>query len=238
MFSSYAHDYDHVFKILIVGNPNVGKTCLVSKYIDDLFIEEHIPTISFDGKYRLDFKVRNLSIDVGEEKEKLFKLQIWDSASEESFKRITSSYYRGVYGVIVMYDMTNEQSFYDLNIWTDQINHYAPGNVVKILVGNKSDKKEEKMIGTEVAKAFADHHGMLFKETSVKENNPEEIFETLVKEIYDKKFSGYTGLGCECCRIPKKKPKEEETDPIIYFFGFFFLLGIIGGLIKFFFPDS
>lgn len=217
------NEYDYIFKILILGNIGVGKSSLVSKFVDEIFINEHTKN---NG---IDFKVKNISIY-----DKVIKLQIWDAASEKRFQIITSAYYLRCHGIILMYDMTDETCFINLEKEIEQIARYAPAQCIKMLVGNMADKEKEKVIKTEVAKEFADRYAMLFTEISVKNDDMKKTFDILTKEIYIKRIGGleYTGLSCECCRILKENPKKEEYDPIGYVFAFlciiFILLCIIG----------
>lgn len=222
------NEYDCIFKILIVGDVNVGKSSLVSKFVDEMFIDEHTKN---NG---IDFRVRNISIY-----DKVIKLQIWDAVSEKRFQIITSSYYRGCHGIILMYNITNETSFIDLVKWIEQIERYAPAKCIKMLIGNMIDKEKEKVVKTEVAKAFADRYGMLFTEISVKNDDMKKTFDTLAKEIYGNRIGDpkYIGLSCECCRILKENPKKEEYDPIGYVFAFLCIIFILPCIIGYIFDN-
>lgn len=169
--------YDHLFKILLVGDSGVGKSSLLLRFTDDMFQETFISTIG------VDFKIRNVKIQ-----DKVVKMQIWDTAGQERFRTITSSYYRGAHGIIVVYDITDQVSFNNAKMWLSEIERYACGNVTKLLVGNKADMNEKRAVDQGTAKAFAQQQGMLFAEASAKAGQGvEDAFMVLVKEIFDKR---------------------------------------------------
>jgi Ras-related protein Rab-1A len=169
-------DYDHLFKILMVGDSGVGKSSLLLRFTDDTFTDNFISTIG------VDFKIRTVSLDG-----KVIKMQIWDTAGQERFRTITSSYYRGAHGVILVYDVTDQVSFNNARQWLTEIERYACGNVVKLLVGNKSDLASKRVVSTGTGKEFADQFQLPFIEASAKDgSNVKQAFMTLVKEVYDK----------------------------------------------------
>ncbi|CAN0878079.1 Ras-related protein RIC1, partial [Linum grandiflorum] len=148
---------DYLFKLLLIGDSGVGKSCLLLRFADDSYIESYISTIG------VDFKIRTVEQDG-----KVIKLQIWDTAGQERFRTITSSYYRGAHGIIIVYDVTDEESF----------------NNVKLLVGNKCDLTSKRVVSYDTAKAFADEIGIPFLETSAKSaTNVEDAFMTMASEI-------------------------------------------------------
>ena len=127
----------------------------------------------------VDFKIKTLEID-----NKSVKLQIWDTAGEERFRNIVSSYYRGAHGIMMVYDITDLESFQNLNSWLIEIEKNASKNVYKILVGNKKDMESDRKVTYEQGKEFASQYGMKFFETSAKESvNVNEAFEMMTKEI-------------------------------------------------------
>ena len=165
-------EYDYLFKYLIIGNSGVGKSCLLIRFTDDKYEEGYVTTIG------VDFKIKTLIIEG-----KSVKLQIWDTAGQERFRNIVSSYYKGAHGIMMVYDITDLESFGYLDSWIKEIEKNASKNVYKILVGNKSDLKNRK-ITFEKGKEFANLHGMKFFETSAKENrNVEEAFKEMTKDI-------------------------------------------------------
>eukprot|EP01099_Mayorella_cantabrigiensis_P000032 TRINITY_DN1017_c0_g1_i2.p1 TRINITY_DN1017_c0_g1~~TRINITY_DN1017_c0_g1_i2.p1 ORF type:complete len:229 (+),score=64.44 TRINITY_DN1017_c0_g1_i2:42-728(+) len=166
-------EYDYLFKLLLIGDSGVGKSCLLLRFADDTYTESYISTIG------VDFKIRTIELDG-----KTIKLQIWDTAGQERFRTITSSYYRGAHGIIVVYDVTDQVSFNNVKQWLQEIDRYACENVNKLLVGNKCDLTTKKVVDHNTAKEFADSLGIAFLETSAKNStNVEQAFMTMAKEI-------------------------------------------------------
>jgi Ras-related protein Rab-1A len=169
-------DYDYLFKLLLIGDSGVGKSCLLLRFADNTYTDSYISTIG------VDFKIRTLEIDG-----KTVKLQIWDTAGQERFRTITSSYYRGAHGIIVVYDVTDKVSFNNVKQWLGEIDRYACQSVNKLLVGNKADLVEKKVVEYNEAKQFADSLGISFLETSAKSaQNVEEAFLTMTKQIKER----------------------------------------------------
>ena len=166
-------EYDYLFKLLLIGDSGVGKSCLLLRFADDTYTESYISTIG------VDFKIRTIELDG-----KTIKLQIWDTAGQERFRTITSSYYRGAHGIIVVFDVTDQESFNNVKQWLHEIDRYACANVKKLLVGNKCDLASKRAVPTEQAAAFAEGLGVKFLETSAKSAiNVEKAFATLAREI-------------------------------------------------------
>jgi len=172
-----ARDYDHLFKLLIIGDSGVGKSSILLRFADDMFSGSYITTIG------VDFKIR--TITVNDEK---VKLQIWDTAGQERFRTITSTYYRGTHGVIVVYDVTNAESFVNVKRWLHEIDQNCEV-VNKVLVGNKNDcTSENKVVETEDARRFAEQMGVQIYETSAKDNiNIEDVFSHITKLVLQTK---------------------------------------------------
>ena len=168
-------DYEFIFKVLFLGNSNVGKSSLFLRFVDDIWNDTFVPTIG------VDFKIKTLEID-----QKKVKLQIWDTAGQERFKNIISSYYRGVHGILLIYDVTEKDSYKNLNNWLIEIEKNANKNVVKVLIGNKADLEDKRVISYNQGKEFADMYGLKYIETSAKKNiNVRDAFETLAREIIE-----------------------------------------------------
>lgn len=166
-------EYDYLFKLLLIGDSGVGKSCLLLRFSDDTYTESYISTIG------VDFKIRTIDLDG-----KTIKLQIWDTAGQERFRTITSSYYRGAHGIIVVYDTTDQESFNNVKQWLQEIDRYACENVNKLLVGNKCDLTHKKVVEYPTAKEYADSLGIPFLETSAKNaTNVEQAFLTMTAEI-------------------------------------------------------
>lgn len=175
-------EYDYLFKILLIGASNVGKSSIMSRYVDNIFNESYISTIG------VDFKIKTLEIN-----NKIIKLQIWDTAGQERFKSITSSYYRGSSCIIVVFDLSDNNSFTDtMNIWLEEIkkNNEKNGSTPLIyIVGNKSDKKINvnniDMMKYKLEKLELGEINYL--EVSAKNNtNIEYLFETLSEKLMKK----------------------------------------------------
>jgi len=173
-FGSVMADKEEVYKILLIGDSGVGKTCMLLRFTDDTYTEEFITTIGADFKTRV--------IEVGG---KRLKLQIWDTSGQERFRTITSSYYRGAHGIVVVYDITDPVSFTNVKQWLQEIERYAGGDDVgKILCGNKCDIKDKRQVTVDSAKDFAESQGLQLIETSAKGKiNIDECFIALAKEI-------------------------------------------------------
>ncbi|XP_024123213.1 ras-related protein ORAB-1 isoform X1 [Oryzias melastigma] len=205
-------EYDYLFKLLLIGDSGVGKSCLLLRFADDTYTESYISTIGVDFKIRtieLDGKTIKLQIvSVGpspglgvrggrlHRSQALLRLQ-WDTAGQERFRTITSSYYRGAHGIIVVYDVTDQESFNNVKQWLQEIDRYASENVNKLLVGNKCDLTTRKVVDYTTAKEFADNLGIPFLETSAKSaTNVEQAFMTMAAEIKKRMGPGATaGAG-------------------------------------------
>eukprot|EP01121_Diplochlamys_sp_Union-15-3_P013489 TRINITY_DN4191_c0_g1_i1.p1 TRINITY_DN4191_c0_g1~~TRINITY_DN4191_c0_g1_i1.p1 ORF type:complete len:209 (-),score=31.46 TRINITY_DN4191_c0_g1_i1:94-720(-) len=169
-------EYDYLFKLLLIGDSGVGKSSLLLRFADNTFTDSFISTIG------VDFKIRTLDVNGA-----TVKLQIWDTAGQERFRTITSSYYRGAHGIIVVYDITNQETFNNVQKWLQEIDRYACENVHKLLVGNKCDLVNERKVPFETAKEFADQLNLIFLETSAKNStNVEEAFIKMAQTIKQK----------------------------------------------------
>ena len=136
--NSSTNDYEYLFKILLVGNSNVGKSSLFLRFVDEIWKENFVPTIG------VDFKIKSIKID-----NKTIKLQIWDTAGQERFKSILSSYYKGANGILLLYDITNINSFKSLSNWLIDIEKNSSKNVKKILIGNKCDLEGKREVSND-----------------------------------------------------------------------------------------
>ncbi|KAK4047825.1 hypothetical protein OIV83_005168 [Microbotryomycetes sp. JL201] len=172
-------------ELLLIGDSGVGKSCLLLRFADDTYTESYISTIG------VDFKIRTIELEG-----KTVKLQIWDTAGQERFRTITSSYYRGAHGIIVVYDVTDADTFSNVKQWLQEIDRYACEGVNKLLVGNKSDLTNKKVVEYNVAKEFADQIGVSMLETSAKNaTNVEQAFLTMAKQIKDRMASTPVNAG-------------------------------------------
>ncbi|XP_023234078.1 ras-related protein Rab-10-like [Centruroides vittatus] len=172
--------YDLLFKLLLIGDSGVGKTCILFRFSDDAFNTTFISTIG------IDFKIKTIEL-----KGKKIKLQIWDTAGQERFHTITTSYYRGAMGIMLVYDITNPKSFDNIAKWLRNIDEHANEDVEKMLLGNKCDRDNERMIRKERGETIAREHGIRFLETSAKANiNIEQAFTELAEAILNKQMAG------------------------------------------------
>ncbi|KAF7203371.1 transcript variant X2, partial [Nothobranchius furzeri] len=164
-------NFDYMFKLLIIGNSSVGKTSFLFRYADDSFSNSFVSTVG------IDFKVKTVYRN-----DKRIKMQIWDTAGQERYRTITTAYYRGAMGFILMYDITNEESFNAVQDWATQIKTYSWDNAQVIMVGNKCDMDQERVVPHEKGKHLADQLGeCAFMETSAKTNsNVKELFQELL----------------------------------------------------------
>ncbi len=168
--------YDHLFKLLLIGDSGVGKTCILFRFSDDAFNSTFISTIG------IDFKIKTVEL-----RGKKIKLQIWDTAGQERFHTITTSYYRGAMGIMLVYDVTNPKSFDNIAKWLRNIQEHANEDVEKMILGNKCDMEDKRMISRERGETIACENGVRFLETSAKTNvNIERAFLELSESILDK----------------------------------------------------
>jgi len=167
-------NYDYIFKILLLGDSSVGKTCFLLRYSDDTFTENHISTIGLD--YR--FKLVNL------ENDKKVKLQIWDTAGQDRFRAITKNYYKGAHGIILIYDVTNISTFNNIKSWVSQIRENTTEKIKIALVGNKIDEEDIRKISNDEGQKLADEYDLKFFESSAKKNlRVSEVFNYITEEI-------------------------------------------------------
>ncbi|XP_006185413.2 ras-related protein Rab-19 [Camelus dromedarius] len=177
-FSSSARaadeNFDYLFKIILIGDSNVGKTCVVQHFKSGVYAEGQQNTIG------VDFTVRALDIDG-----KKVKMQVWDTAGQERFRTITQSYYRSAHAAIIAYDLTRQSTFESVPHWIHEIEKYGAANLVIMLIGNKCDMWEERHVLFEDACTLAEKYGLLaVVETSAKESkNIDEVFLLMAREL-------------------------------------------------------
>lgn len=168
-----AKTYDYLFKLLLIGDSGVGKTCILFRFSEDAFNTTFISTIG------IDFKIRTIELDG-----KKIKLQIWDTAGQERFRTITTAYYRGAMGIMLVYDITDEKSFENIKNWIRNIEENASADVEKMLLGNKCELNEKRQVTKERGEKLAVEYGIKFVETSAKASiNVEQAFFTLASDI-------------------------------------------------------
>ena len=175
-------NYDKLIKILVLGDAYVGKTNFLLMFTENVFYENYMTTIGFD------YKSKVITI-----RDQLLKVQIWDTAGQDRYLSITRNLYQGAHAIILMYDVTKEDSFNNILRWIQTIRQNAIAEVSIILVGNKIDSVDDIKVSKEKAMKFAKDNSLLFKEASAKDNiNVSETFTELCEDVLDK------GLGLDC----------------------------------------
>lgn len=195
-------DYDYQFKLLIIGDSGVGKSCMLQRFAGESFSGTYVSTIG------VDFKIRTVIID-----EERVKLQVWDTAGQERFRTITSTYYRGTHGVIIVYDVTSVDSFNNVKRWLYEIDQNCD-SVSCVLVGNKDDIVTKKVIQTAEAKRLADQLGIQLFETSARDGkNIDEMFMAITRLVLRMKKDQQARLqmqATDTLRLTAKSPRTKR----------------------------
>ncbi|XP_069494768.1 ras-related protein Rab-15 [Ambystoma mexicanum] len=206
-----AKQYDVLFRLLLIGDSGVGKTCLLCRFTDNEFHSSHISTIG------VDFKMKTIDVDGIK-----VRIQIWDTAGQERYQTITKQYYRRAQGIFLVYDITSERSYQHIMKWASDVDEYAPDGVQKILIGNKADESQKRQVGADQGLKLAKEYGMDFFETSACTNiNIKESFTRLtelVLQAHKKELDGlrlYTTdeLGIADLNEDDSKPDGSENSP-------------------------
>ncbi|XP_009620681.1 ras-related protein Rab11D-like [Nicotiana tabacum] len=166
---------DYVFKVVLIGDSAVGKSQILARFARNEFSLDSKATIG------VEFQTRTLVIQ-----HKSVKAQIWDTAGQERYRAVTSAYYRGAVGALLVYDITKRQTFDHIPRWLEELRAHADKNIVIMLIGNKTDLEDQRAVPTEDAKEFAQKEGLFFLETSAMEaTNVEDAFFTVLTEIFN-----------------------------------------------------
>ena len=188
-----ANNYNYLFKYIIIGDPSVGKSNLLMKFAHNKFTDEYQATIG------VEFGAKNIEID-----QQIYRIQIWDTAGQENFRSITRAYYKNSVCAMVVYDITNRESFEHVQNWIEDVKNQSPKTVLIILLGNKVDLDDDRKVSYDEGNEFATKNGLLFMETSAKSGvGVEEIFRKSAKEISQKINENYYDLTSETCGIKK-----------------------------------
>ncbi|XP_022864390.1 ras-related protein RABA5c [Olea europaea var. sylvestris] len=173
--SSEDEGEEYLFKIVIIGDSAVGKSNLLSRYARNEFDMHSKATIG------VEFQTQTLEID-GKE----VKAQIWDTAGQERFRAVTSAYYRGSFGALIVYDISRSSTFDSIPRWLDELKTHSDTTVARMLVGNKCDLENIRAVSVEEGKSLAETEGLFFMETSALDStNVEKAFEIVIREIYN-----------------------------------------------------
>ena len=176
MFLSQIHIFSVFFKILLIGDLGVGKSCVILRYVEGDFPGNIMSSIG------VDFKTKQIDLD-----DRLIKLQIWDTAGHEKFRTITTSYYKSAHAIIILYDITQKASFDHIRNWITEIDKFGKQGVLKVIVGNKLDMENNRKITKEAAENLALKYGIKLWEVSAKDNtNIEEMFLDTIKTLLEK----------------------------------------------------
>ncbi|XP_073247373.1 ras-related protein Rab-8A-like [Porites lutea] len=174
-----AGQFDYLFKLVLIGDSGVGKTCIIFRFVENKFDSSFITTIG------IDFKIRTVEIDG-----KKIKLQIWDTAGQDRFETITSTCYRGAHGIMLVYDVTDEKSFRNIPRWIRKTEELASPDVTKMLVANKCDLEKRRLVTKERGELLARNLELPFKEISALSNlNVEDAFSLILKRVFKQAVS-------------------------------------------------
>ena len=199
MATTNGKDYDYIFKIVLVGDTCVGKSCILVRFSDDVFVENYVTTIG------VDFRFKTMVVNG-----KIAKIQIWDTAGQERYRSITTAYYRGAAAIIICCDITNKESFYNLNNWIEEVSKYIDKDVDKLVLLNKCDLKSEKKIDQSEISKFEKERGIKVMEVSAKTGEGiENAFQYIIGKLINKSDGkssntmtlqgGIAGLNKGCC---------------------------------------
>ncbi len=174
MASGHDEEYDYLFKIVLMGDSGVGKSNLISRFTTNEFSLESRSTIG------VEFASRSIESDG-----KIIKAQIWDTAGQERYRAITSVYYRGAVGALLVYDITKRSSFENVTRWLKELRDHADSKIVIMLVGNKKDLRQQRQVTMDEAKELCKAHKLFFIETSaLADTNVKTAFETILRQIH------------------------------------------------------
>ena len=189
--ATQALNFNYMLKYIIIGDSGVGKSNILLQYLQGKFNEEFQTTIG------VEFGAKNLNL-----KDKIYRIQIWDTAGQEMFRSITRSYYKNSVCACVVYDITNRNSFDNIRSWIEDCKKHSPKTVFLVLIGNKNDLESSRKVSYDEGEDFAKKYGMLFYETSAKTGkNINEVFMNSCSEIAKKINNGFYDLNRDTCGI-------------------------------------
>ena len=180
-------EYDYSFKIVLAGDSGVGKSNIFARYFKNIYLSDSKPTIG------MDFLAKNLMVEGA-----TIKAQVWDTAGQDKFRALAKSFYKNASGCLLVYDITNYDSFRSLDKWFEEVSGNAEEDLVVLVIGNKCDLEQKRQVTTEEGEAFAKEHGLVFLETSAKTaHNVDDAFVQTAQAIYEKIAQGVFDVSNE-----------------------------------------
>ena len=203
MKADKSFNYDMIFKIVLMGDASVGKTNILSKYLNDEFDPNSKATVG------VEFATKNFTIE-----ENVIKAQIWDTAGQERYRSITSAYYKGAKGCLLVYDITRKATFETIDKWISELKSTSDNNLTILLIGNKCDLESQRQVTKIEAEEKAKYHNIAFMETSALDGtNLDKAFDVLINDVYKKNnqmFKSEVNLVTYKVGVDVNEPKEEE----------------------------
>ena len=195
---STSNEVEFVFKILLLGDSEVGKSCFLMRYSDNVFVENNITTIG------LDYKLKSVKLDSG----KTIKVQLWDTAGQDKYRTIAKNYFKGSHGILLLYDVTKQSSFQNIRDWIQDIREEVSQKAIIFLIGNKIDLVDKRKISKEKGIELAEEYKLPFFEASAKSGeNVDEVFKALYKKISEVYGDLEKEMGTKLNKRKKNKRK-------------------------------
>ena len=195
--------YNYLLKFIIIDNTTVSKSNILLKYVHNKFVNEYQSTVG------VEFGAKNIDIEG-----QTFRIQIWDTTGQENFRCLTRSYFKNSVCAIITYDITNKQSFDNIQDWINEVRNQVSNKVLLVLVGNKIDLEKERIVNYDEGKKFAEDNDMLFIETSALNGNGiNQLFNMCCNDIYEKIKHNYYDFNDERCGIKKEIEGNFELFP-------------------------
>ena len=195
---STSNEVEFVFKILLLGDSEVGKSCFLMRYSDNVFVENYITTIG------LDYKLKSVKLDSG----KTIKVQLWDTAGQDKYRTIAKNYFKGSHGILLLYDVTKQSSFQNIRDWIQDIREEVSQKAIIFLIGNKIDLVDKRKISKEKGLELAEEYKLPFFEASAKSGeNVDEVFKALYKKISEVYGDMEKERGAKLIKKQKNKGK-------------------------------